>query len=548
MRYAEEPTSSFAKGMNDSAAATAYRRDEAAVIINGRIAPEGTVSVRKGSRRAHAAALNGGAQGYGGTVFVTTAGVVQWLAFVGAKAYVSINEGATWAQIATGLRTDYWSFAAMRVGAVDTLFCANGHTAMYSWDGTTWAAAAGVPAGSIRLLAVFNKRLVVAGHNGIVVQMSEVGVPSNFTTPDGLFLQINTDDGDNEITGLFDLSPHLMVFKRKSTAAVDGFGAVDLEVQAGATGLSRSVGCLAFRTIVAVGDTSVMWLSERGLERYSLANGLRLMSGSLRTFFAGLAGGTIADTPGLPCAIYLPDSTEYWCSVPTYAAKNDTTVILNLTTEAATLQRHAPAVGGGTVFVDADGYLQFEATPTRSQARLVNSVLTLAEGGQGGAYVGLDVNGYIELLENFSDNAALFVADRGVEVNTPVQIGYDGFVRWLEEGTLDDVASDGVPIGFRLVTRPLIFGDLYRRKLGRFLWVSVVAPDGALVYVNVIVDGRPRQTHALAFPSSMNGQPKTRMVRVNGKGTTVQVEVRTSDQMSLAGVALTAGRIAGVGS
>lgn len=542
MKLTEESTSSFALGMVDSVAATAYREGQAALILNGRISPEGTVSTRLGSKRAHAAALNAGAQGWGGTVFVTSAGVVQWLAFVGNKAFKSVDEGATWAQIATGLRTDYWSFAVMTVGPDNTLYCANGGASVYSWDGATWAAAAGFPAG-VRLLAVANERMAVAGHDGSNVWMSEVRVATNFVTPDGLIIPIVTDDGDNEITGLFQLGPHLLIFKRHSVATLDGFGATDLEVQAGASGLSRSVGCVAFRTIQAVGDTSVMWLSERGLERYSLANGLRLVSQAIKGFMREVAWGNIAATPGLPCALYLPELNEYRCSLPTYVAKNDTTVVVSLDTGAVVLHRHAPATGSGTLYVDEFGYLQFEPTPTRQQARLVGGELTLATGGQAGAYVEIDANGSIALLTNDNENAVLFVADRGESVNTPIQIGYDGFVRLLDEGSLDDAPSSGAGgsvIGFRLQTRPLLFGDPYRRKRGRLLWLTVQAESGAAVDVNLIADGRPLASHALAFPASQGRQPRVRKARVGAKAATLQVEVRTSDQMSLAGVTLAA--------
>lgn len=553
MKYAEEPTSSFARGMQDSAAATAYRRDEAALILNGRVSPEGTVSTRLGSKRAHSAALNSGAQGWGGTVFITTAGVVQWLAFVGDKAYLSLNEGSTWAAIvgATGLRTDYWSFAVMTVGADNTLYCANGGTNVYAWDGVTWGVATGFPAG-VKVMAVANERMAIGGHDGSNVWLSEVRVAANYVTGSGgaVIVNIVTDDGDSDITGLFQLGPHLLVFKRHSVNTIDGFGATDIEVQAGAIGVSRSVGCLAFRTIAAVGDTSVMWLSERGIERYSLENGLRLVSQSIRGFLAEVGWGNILAAPGLPCAIYLPEENEYRCAVPTYLAKNDTVIRVGLLTGAISLDRYAPAAGSGTVYVDEGGYLQFEPTPTRQQARVIDGVIRPVEGGVAGAYVGLDGSGNLELLSNLADHAVLFVADRGAEVNTPIAIGYDGFVRWLDEGTVDDVASDGtggVPIGFRLQTRPLLFGDPYRRKRPRLLWISVDAPSGATVDANLLADGVPRATHSLSIGASQNRQPRIGKARVGGRGTTLQVELRTSDQASLAGVTLAAEPLREVG-
>lgn len=549
MRMSTEAMASFARGMNDSASATAYRADECALLMNGRVSPEGTARVRAGSRRAHVVALNAGAQGYGGTEFTTTAGAVQWIVFVGNKAFRSTDEGATWAEIATALRTDYWSFTVLPIGGVTTLICANGGASVYTWDGTTWATLAGVPAG-VRYVASYGRRLWIAGHNGIVLQASEIDVPGDFNTVQGaLYLQVQAGEG-NAITGLFELGSRLLVFKRGSVATVDGFGSDDLQVQAGATGLSRSVGCIAPRTIQAVGDDGVMWLSERGLEYYASGSGMRQMATSLRAFFEGVGWGNIAANPGTPCALYLPELNEYRCSLPTYSARNDRTVRVNLSTGAVSLDRHAPRAGG-TLYVDQTGALAFEAEPTRYEARVVNGVLVLAMDGRGGAFVGLNAAGEIELLESRHDNAVLFTADRGEDVSQPVQIGYDGFVRYLEDGTTDDAHPDGTagrPIGFRLVTRPLLFGSPFLRKRARLLKLSAEAAGTATVNVAVRGDGAHGRPHALAIPAAVDRQPRQAKARVASRGRTLQVEVWTSDAVSLAGISLQAEMLREVGA
>src|SRR3990167_7576911 len=110
-----EITTSFVRGMMDDVAATRYPADAAALILNGRIEADGTVSRRDGSQRTHPTALDA-STGFGGTDFISAAGTEQIVAFMGTKAFMSDDRGATWSTEGTGLRQDYNSFATMRVG------------------------------------------------------------------------------------------------------------------------------------------------------------------------------------------------------------------------------------------------------------------------------------------------------------------------------------------------------------------------------------------------------------------------------------------------
>jgi hypothetical protein len=301
MRLQTESHVSFGRGMNDTAAASEYRRDELAYLLNGRVSFDGNaVERRDGSQRSHSAALNSGAQGYGGTEFVTAGGTQQLVVFVGDKMYSSINDGVDWTERATGLPTGRWSLVTMRVGSDNYLICANGGTNSYYWDGTTWAALSNIP-DNVKYVAVFNDRLWYAGHSGHTVGASKVGDPQVHATPDGLSIQAATHDGDTEITGLFTLGNALLIFKRGSFGYLEGFGHRSLMVEVGARGLSRSVGCVAHGTIAPVGDQGVMWLSERGFEFYRLGGEPELVSRPVQNFVDGfswsniVASGDISD-------------------------------------------------------------------------------------------------------------------------------------------------------------------------------------------------------------------------------------------------------------
>ncbi|HUT13284.1 MAG TPA: hypothetical protein VMY42_22545 [Thermoguttaceae bacterium] len=95
-RLVEELTADFSAGMFDSVAPTAYPKASAALIYNGRIEPDGTISRRSGTQRTHPTALVASGTGYGGTRFTTAAGTDQMLAFFGTQVFVSTDYGATW--------------------------------------------------------------------------------------------------------------------------------------------------------------------------------------------------------------------------------------------------------------------------------------------------------------------------------------------------------------------------------------------------------------------------------------------------------------------
>ena len=555
MRLLLEANESFSGGMQDSTPANKFRSNEVALLLNGRVTPDGAVRPRGGSRRTSAAFAFVG-NGFGGIEFRPSGGAVQWVRFVGGAMETSTDEGATWTTRATLLREDYWSLAIMQIGASQTLLCANGGANIYTWDGTTWGTLAapagetGPPAG-VKFLALFNSRLYVAGHNGNVVQASKIGEPAIFTMPPGLYLPIQTHEGDNEITGLFTEGENLLVFKRESTSAINGFGVTDLVVAAGQTGVSRSVGCVGFRTVRAVGDQGVMWLSERGLEWLRRGRGIELASKGLTRFMREeVAWREIADNRGLPVALHLPDEQEYICYLPTVSNRNDYGIVFHLAHGACALDRQG-AEAAGTLYVDADGSLSFSAQPDRSLVRLVDGALVLAEAGRPGLYVHLS-GGALEIAQPFHTPSTLFMADRSGQQNTVVSTGYDGITRVHgEDIQKDDVVSDGTggaDIGFHMRSRPFLFGSAFARKRARVVELLATAEADASLDVALVTDGVPHRPHTEALALTRGRAPKRQRWLVKGTGRTLQAEVRntTGPGWELVGLAVGAERLRGL--
>ena len=527
MELLYERMTSFAGGENDSAPATSFKPDEATVIQNGRIGYEGYVEVRKGSQRIHATALNSGAQCYGITTFITAAGVEQWVAFFGTAGYYSTDDGVNWTAItgATGLREDYWDFATIRVSTTNYLIGANGNTNTYKYDGTTWGTVANIPNG-VKYVETFNDRLYASGQAGSTVVASKIGDFETWTTPDGLSLQVQTHDGDNDVRALYQHATVLLAFKRNSVSYIDGYGNSDIIVAAGARGLSRSVGCVGFRTIRAVGS-SIMWLSDRGVEMYTPGAEIRLASDKIKTFMSRIAWENIVATPGIPCALFYPARHEYWVAVPVGGTQSNYIAVFNLISGGWARWTFGET-SGDTLYVDDDGYLNYNDGADRSKANISGGYLGLAAEG---LWVSKDADGYLQLEVVASDVAALMIADHGDVNQAPVAGCFDGFVRYLDSGAQDNLDSNGAngeDISFTLRTRPLLFGDPFRRKRVRAVRVSAIAEASASVTVLTLPDGADGATHTLTIDGATKGQPRQAKARTNARGRSIPIEIRAS--------------------
>ncbi len=544
----QELTTDLSRGMFEDVAATRYPRNVAAEILNGRIQTDGTVERRDGTQRLHPTALNA-ATGFGGIEFTTANGVRQLLAFMGSEIHRSEDAGATWLDVTpTTPLGNYYDFATMRVGATNWLFAANGDTELWRWDGTTWTATPNAPAG-VKFISVFNQRLWGTGHSGILIQASKIGDPTIWASPDGLTIQAQTHDGDTP-TGLFQIGAHLLVFDEHATSYIDGYGEQTLIVASGATGFSRSVGCVAFRTIVAVGDNEVCWLSERGIEYYSPSNGIQLVSRGLQTFLSNIDRGALRDNPGRPSAAY--DATEqgqeYHLAVATTGTiNNNRTVVLNLLQRgqgwlgAPTIDRQLTTIGGGEVLFTSPGgdYLE---TGMGGQMAFADSAGYMQLGSIGDPTVP-DGAGYLESVTNDALPATLFVAHDPVRGKAVHSVGYDGFVRKHFGVDSDDVLSDdtgGTPVTMTVVSRPHLFQRPTRRKRARIIHLGGINSVESTVTMLVRTRGVAGAERIKTVPATSSNQGRRVKATVHAVGDAPQIEIRTEDKFRLSLLGLSA--------
>lgn len=529
--------------MFQDVSAVRYPSNVAADLVNARVNPDGTVSRRNGTKRTHPTSL-GAATGYGAVEFTRADGVVQILAFVGATIKMSSDQAATWTDVTPVTpRADYYSFATMRVGATMWLFAANGDAEVWRWDGTTFTALPNAPTG-VKYLAVFNGRLWFAGHSGVIVQATKIGDPTVTATPDGLLVQILTHDGDVP-TGMYQLGAHLLVFDSQSTSYIDGFGEQTIIVAAGATGFSRSVGCIAFRTIVGVGEDAVCWLSHRGVEYYSPNSGIQLLTRGVQTFLQTIDRIEIASIPGLPTATYDEITQEYHLALSTTGVRNNRALVINLLQRgtgwlgapSVDQQRGATNPGAALKFLgDVDGYLDDDAAGV-ALTDDADGYGALSVPGDGILPTIPDANGYLTTDVTDAMASSLFVAAGPDQARQVYSLGYDGFVRRHGTGEKDDVASDGtggIDVELSMVSRPFLLKRPRQQKWVRAVHVASINDADATLTVGVRSSGVVLRERDVVIPGTQFNQPKRKRLLVSAVGDAPQVQVRSIDPVRLA--------------
>mgnify|MGYP003635694111 CR=1 FL=1 len=541
MKALVEQQVSFARGMQDTSAPSEFRSDEVELLLNGRVSFLGnSIDRRGGSAKSHTSALNSGAQGYGAKEFSTAAGAQQLCVFVGDKFYYSTNEGVSWTQAATGLSTAYWDMVQMRVGSANYLVCVNGSTNAYYWDGATWGTLSNAPSGA-KYAAVFNDRLYLGGHSGVTIAACAVGNPNVWANPSGFSVEFTTHDGEQEITGLYQIGPILMAFKRESTGYLEGFGFQTLEVEAGGRGLSRSVGLLGFRSVAAAGEQGVCWLAERGFVYYAVGGQIQLISRPIQSFLDTISWTNIKDGSGIPTSLYWPQKNEYWCALPSASGQNDYVFRWRPPTASSRpcimLDKHG-VDGESSVFVGSDGNLQIQGDLSRDQVRVASGNMIIASTGM---YTEV-TSGNLTLAQAAHDHAALFSADRDTEeeISAPWSLGYDGFIRKLDVGNTDNATDplrdDGNAVSMRVKTRPMLFKDQLRKKRLRTFRVASSQDAESTLIVVPKYDGSSGTAKTLTMPVTQSGKASSVKSRTSVKGYALQLDISTSEKVSVGAV------------
>ena len=380
-------------------------------------------------------------------------------------------------------------------------------------------------------------RLWFAGGDGITVTASAV---SDIETQ-SLSVVASTNDGDVEITGLFQLGSVLLVFKRDSVGFIEGFGYQTLQVETGARGVSRSVGCVAFRSIAPLGDHGVMWLGEQGFYAYFVGGVVALASEWQRTFTGAISYDAIRQVPGAPTATWWARKQEYVCAVPVHTAYSAALGTPGL--HNTWLYCYRPGTEGRAPAAYMRRYM---STFSDSLSVSTDGELTHLSDDQTGLLAKIGSNGELDVTSlpdpgNWVSrtNGELHIDTAGVgeAQTTPSCLftaDYDGEAGRLMAGTYASqiavMDSDAPDQEFIMVvrSRPFLFGDEFARKKAKR--VTVAASQGVPVTgtLRVITDGEYGTAHTLEFDGTTGAGPQELRARVGGRARTLQVDYRTA--------------------
>ncbi len=589
-----ERATSFALGVNDSAAPDEYRQEESQKLVNFRPALNGNSLERRG------VAWCPNTDHIFGGINYQPRGAIEWELTSGARQIVALttqsssgdglfysnDQGVTWQAWAGAVNQPAnnnvkASFATIESGGTNYLIIALGGVLTYKWDGTTLTALANIPSG-VLYVESFNNRLIAAGHSGTRVVASKVADPDTWAAPDGWDIDAATSDGDNFITGLFQLGPILMVFKRESVGYIEGFGFQTIQVQTGARGISRSVGCIASHSIAPLGDYGVMWLSERGFEAYTLNTGqVQLVSRSMQGFVnAIMKFGIVAEGFGVPQGIWVPGKREYWCAVPVglysdgkgtgeYLVNNYVYVFRPGSATEPSAQwaftwsdaRSGFEDPGSSVAISDDSMTYpgalFSEPGSRVESQVIigeDGVLRVTEQEEFGLDVtlkgvGIDGNFGFGPSNNgtyqYSAGSprgdmlpiCLFTADHDGQLSQPCFISFWGWLWYADDEltTLEEGKSFEPGFGDSNIrdieavvhARPLIFGDQFTPKQLHRARIQTTQDRNTDVLVRTRADGVAAPEQTITAAASKGGRPVKNRIRTRGKGYVLDMEVES---------------------
>lgn len=305
----------FRKGLNTTAT------DEVADSLEVRRAKNllpfehGGFITRAGSQRVHLTALNG-----------PVIGLFQWdapagkqlVAVAGGRFYTKQFADAEFTQRAVDLSAvTRPQFAVFRTGATLSLYIAQ--DTLYRWDGTTFSAVAGAPAG--RLIRDYKGRMFLSGDPAFPkrVRGSRIGDPADWNAANGA-LTMDAEQYDNEaVAGFAKVGSSLLIYKPDACQRFTGVSAEDMNLDRDSEGVSRTVGCVAPGTIVEL-ETLVYALTDDGVYVFT-EGGHRQISEQIDADLRRINKTAWQDA----VAVYCKETAEYRLFVPLDAQTDNLT-------------------------------------------------------------------------------------------------------------------------------------------------------------------------------------------------------------------------------
>jgi hypothetical protein len=244
----------FSGGVNYSTSPYLLADNEAADILNMRVARSGAVEKRNGYTL-HSA-ITGGTSETNFPIslfrYYGNAGTGTWLCHAGTSVYAFDETFSTWSAITSGvsIRQSAWANLLGRA------YFTNEADGLMEWDGTTWTAIPGAP--KCRYIAAHNQRLYLSGRDGAPTTIFYSGLRNgriwddvSLAAANAGYWTIVTPD-NSAITGFAPWQGYLAIFTNSAIMALVGAYPAEQSF----TTVSSQIGCTAPRSIARVGDSA----------------------------------------------------------------------------------------------------------------------------------------------------------------------------------------------------------------------------------------------------------------------------------------------------
>lgn len=313
---------SFSGGLNTTSDESALAKNQIRRADNARLVVEGGITKRLGTQRTSAAAIVAATPVRGGYSWrkPTTA---EELTVCDGKLYTgAFSIGMTWTNKAGALAAGVVpSFAGFIAGAsTEAAYIADGGP-LNKYDGATLSVnLAGTP--SVSRIAVYNQRLY--GISG--TDQSIYGSPLNDGDNLGIdaaggFEAIVRTFGDQHLTAIATVKNSLLLWHVSGISRFTGITQDDLDIAAGAQGVTSDVGTIAPDSIVVIADQQLgidvaLFVTDRGVYE-AHESGILPVSNPIRSVLASLSQADFARVAAshnrryFEVLFYIPDVGVY---------------------------------------------------------------------------------------------------------------------------------------------------------------------------------------------------------------------------------------------
>lgn len=302
---------SFAGGVNTVADDLAIGETQCRALKNARLTIAGAAVKRRGTQRLLQAPFNGPVRGG-----------VRWSRSVGGPINVVAAAGRLWFLASTTAPTvasqligplnpaASVTFAPFRDASGEVLYFADGgRVGKITANGSV--SRLGVGPLSATNIWVYNQRLFAVTGTDSTVWASAINDGDTLgTSPNGVQAVVRTF-GDSVLTAGVPLGQVLLLFHETGISAFTGTTQDELQLQAGAYGVTSDVGTIAPQSVVSI-ESAALFLSDRGVYSVTQGAGLQPVSTALDPDLAGLPREVARDVR----AVHARGAREVWFVVP----------------------------------------------------------------------------------------------------------------------------------------------------------------------------------------------------------------------------------------